>query len=111
MPFKWNIPWITKNPINSSKVLSQFFASFLITGLHRIISPWSESRGKASTLAALSFFLYFLFICRDLCSLTKAIDKEYFFPRISFLIRSYMPLFDFAEFAEFFYFHSPADAL
>src|SRR6185369_9473657 len=86
-PFKWSIPWITKYFKNFFSLISNSGASFLITSLQRRISPTLREYGKASTLVGLSFLRYFLFSSCDLRGETNAIEREYFFPRMAFLIR------------------------
>ena len=78
-----------------------------MTVLHSMISPSFLEKAKESTFVGLFLCLYFLFISWDFLAETKAIDREYFFPKISFFIFSYI-LFYFAQLAEFFYF-SPAN--
>src|SRR3989338_2396536 len=90
------MPWITRKPSHSSYVRPSVFffslASFFITSLHRRISPSLSLKGKERTLVALSFCLYFLFISFDFSGVMKATEREYFFPRMSFLIFWYITL-------------------
>lgn len=57
-----------------------------MTAGHKISSPLFSFKSKESTFVDLSLFLYFLFISCDCFSFTKAIEREYFFPKISFFI-------------------------
>src|SRR3989344_1993763 len=78
------MPWITKNPSQASKVLPFFFVSLLIMGLHSTSSPKFLRKEKERTLVGRFFFRYFLFSSFDLFSLTKAIEREYSLPKMSF---------------------------
>ena len=107
------------------------FTSFLITVGQSIISPVFFENGKDKIFVGLFLFLYFLFISLEVFSSIRAIDKEYFLPKMSFFIfrngkEGSLPLalfirenspcmflfgYHFAQFLEFLYFFSAAHSL
>src|SRR3989338_9565365 len=77
---------MTKKAKNPLDVFLKLLASLFITAGHKTSSPSFLRKEKERMLAALFFFLYFLFISLDFCAVTKAIDRRYCLPKMTFFI-------------------------
>lgn len=84
------MPWITMKISSFWYGLPNSLVCDLMAERQSTSSPSFLLYEKDKTLAGLSLPRYFLFISRDFRGVTKATEREYFFPKMAFFISSYI---------------------